>query len=148
MTGFRLGYLIAPKKYIRPMQKIQQNFFISANTFVQYAGIAALKEAGPDLDRMRRELMKRREVMLSGLKKLGLTISYNPQGAFYIFVNVKHLSRDSYKLAFDILNKAHVAVTPGIDFGSAGEGHLRFSYAVSVEKIEEGLDRLRKYLND
>ncbi|MBI4412734.1 MAG: pyridoxal phosphate-dependent aminotransferase [Deltaproteobacteria bacterium] len=148
MTGFRLGYLIAPKKYIRPMQKIQQNFFISANTFVQYAGIAALKKAGPDLERMRREFQRRRGVMLTGLRRLGFEINYTPQGAFYIFVDVSHLSRNSHKLAFDILHKGRVAVTPGIDFGSNGEGHLRFSYAASVEKIEEGLKRLQKYLED
>ncbi len=146
MTGFRLGYLIAPQKYIRPLQKIQQNFYISANSFVQQAGIAALTQAGPDCERMRQEFKRRRDVMLVGLKKLGLKISYQPEGAFYIFVDVSHLSKDSYKLAFDILEQAHVAVTPGIDFGSRGEGHLRFSYATSIEKIEEGLDRLGRYL--
>lgn len=148
MTGFRLGYVIAPPEYVRPMQKIQQNFYIAANTFVQEGGIAALKSAGPDLERMRQEFAKRREVMLTGLRELGFKINYNPDGAFYVFVNVSHLSKDSYKLAFDILNKAHVAITPGIDFGSAGEGHLRFSYAVSEAKIKEGLVRLKKYLGE
>lgn len=146
MTGFRLGYVIAPRKFIRPMQKVQQNFTIAANTFVQYAGISALREAGPDCERMRLEFKKRRDVLLVGLKKLGLKISYRPEGAFYIFVDVSHLSKNSYKLAFDILNKIHVAITPGIDFGSRGEGHLRFSYATSIEKIEEGLERLGRYL--
>lgn len=160
MTGFRLGYVIAPQKYIRPMQKIQQNFTISANTFVQYAGIAALKEAAPDCERMRLELKKRRQVMLAGLTQLGFKISYRPEGAFYIFVRIPEnfksplsppLSKGgrggfSYQLAFDILNKTHMAITPGIDFGSRGEGHLRFSYATSVEKIEEGMERLGRYL--
>ncbi len=146
MTGFRLGYLIAPKKYIRPLQKIQQNFIISANSFVQYAGIAALKEAGPDLERMRGEFKRRRDLMLKGLLSLGFQINYTPQGAFYFFVKIGHLSKNSLELAYDMLQKAHVAVTPGIDFGSEGEGHLRFSYAVSVEKIEEGMERLGKYL--
>ena len=146
MTGFRLGYVIAPPEYVRPMQKIQQNFYIAANTFVQEGGIAALKSAGPDLERMRKEFDKRRGVMIAGLKDLGFQINYTPNGAFYVFVNASHLGKDSYKLAFDILNKAHVAITPGIDFGSKGEGHLRFSYAVSVEKIGEGLRRLKKYL--
>ncbi|MBI2341033.1 MAG: pyridoxal phosphate-dependent aminotransferase [Deltaproteobacteria bacterium] len=147
MTGFRLGYVIAPKEYIRAMQKIHQNFMISANSFVQYAGIAALKEAGRDLERMRNEFKRRREAMLSGLRGLGFKIGYNPEGAFYVLVDVRHLSKDSYKLAFDVLDKAHVAITPGIDFGSGGEGRLRFSYAVSVEKIEEGLHRLKNYLH-
>ncbi len=146
MTGFRLGYVIAPQKYIRSLQKVQQNFIISANSFVQHAGIAALKEAKADVELMRQEFAKRRLVMLAGLKKLGFEINYNPTGAFYVFVNASHLSKNSLKLAYDILNKAHVAVTPGIDFGSRGEGYLRFSYATSIEKIEEGMERLRKYL--
>lgn len=148
MTGFRLGYLISPKKYVRAMQKVHQNFHICANTFVQEAGVAALTQAGNDLERMRGEFIKRRTAMMEGLKKIGLTITYNPTGAFYVFVNTEHILHDSYKLAFDILNKAHVAITPGIDFGSRGEGHLRFSYACSVEKIEEGLHRLKKYLEN
>ncbi len=148
MTGFRLGYLIAPQKYIRSLQKVQQNFIISANSFVQYAGIVALREAGADVERMRQEFAKRRLVMITGLKKLGFKINYNPTGAFYVFVNASHVSKNSLKLAFDILHHAHVTVTPGIDFGSRGEGYLRFSYATSVEKIEEGLERLGKYLEN
>lgn len=148
MTGYRLGYVIAPKPYIRALQKIQQNFYISANSFVQEAGIAALTQGAPDLERMRKEYKRRRDVLAHGLKHLGFVIGYQPDGAFYIFVNASHLSKNSYKLAFDILEKVGVAVTPGIDFGSRGEGYLRFSYAVSVEKIEEGLSRLKKYLEN
>jgi len=146
MTGYRLGYVISPQKFIRPMQKIQQNFIISASQFIQEAGIAALKEAGPDLERMRGEFKKRRDFMLSGLKKLGFPIHYTPQGAFYIFVKSDHLSKSSFDLSFDILNKANVAVTPGIDFGSRGEGYLRFSYATSIDRIEEGLQRIKTYI--
>lgn len=146
MTGFRLGYVIAPKKYIRPLQKIQQNFYISANSFVQEAGIAALKKAKNHLNAMKLEYDKRRHAMIKGLMDLGFAIPCPPQGAFYVFVNCKHLSSNSYTLAFDILNKAHVAVTPGIDFGSRGEGYLRFSYALGLPEIEEGLRRLRRYL--
>ncbi len=71
-----------------------------------------------------------------------------PTGAFYVFANARHLSVDSYKLAFDILEKAHVGVTPGIDFGPNGEGYLRFCYANSMENIAEGLSRLERYLKD
>ena len=78
---------------------------------------------------------------------MGFDIKVEPTGAFYVFVNVKHLSNDSYKLAFDILDKAYVGVTPGIDFGENGEGFIRFSYANSLENIEEGMNRLEKYLN-
>jgi len=147
MTGLRLGYLIAPPPFIRPMQKLQQNFFISANSMVQKAGIAALKEAGEDIDTMKRTYDKRRRYMIGRLREMGFGITVEPTGAFYVFVNARHISNDSYKLAFDILEKAHVGVTPGIDFGKNGEGYLRFSYANSMENIAEGMDRLASYLN-
>ena len=146
MTGLRLGYMIAPKHFIRPMQKIQQNFFISANAMVQVAGIAALTKAEKDILEMKRIYNKRRRYMIKRLKELGLGITVEPTGAFYVFANVKHISNDSYELAFDILEKAHVGVTPGIDFGKNGEGYLRFSYATSMENIAEGLDRLENYI--
>ena len=146
MTGLRLGYMIAPKHFIRPIQKVQQNFFISANAMVQVAGIAALKQAGEDILRMKRIYNDRRQYMIRRLKDMGLGITVEPTGAFYVFANAKHISDDSYKLAFDILEKAHVGVTPGIDFGKNGEGYLRFSYATSIENISEGMDRLKNYL--
>ena len=148
MTGLRLGYVIAPKAYIRPMQKLQQNFFISANAMVQQAGIAALKDAGDDVARMQKIYNERRLFMIRRLKELGFGITVEPTGAFYVFANVKHVSGDSYKLAFDILEKAHVGVSPGIDFGENGEGYLRFSYANSLENIEEGMERLETYLQN
>ena len=148
MTGLRLGYAIAPKAYIRPMQKLQQNFFISANAMVQQAGIAALKDAGDDVARMQKIYNERRLFMIRRLKELDFGITIEPTGAFYVFANAKHVSGDSYKLAFDILEKAHVGVAPGIDFGQNGEGYLRFSYANSLENIEEGMERLQKYLEN
>jgi aspartate/methionine/tyrosine aminotransferase len=147
MTGLRLGYVIAPKEYIRPMQKIHQNFFISANAMVQKAGIAALQYAGPDVENMKNIYNQRRLYMLSRLKKMGFGLTVEPTGAFYVFANAKHLSSDSYALAFEILENAHVGVTPGIDFGQNGQGYIRFSYANSLEKIEEGLNRIEDYLN-
>jgi aspartate/methionine/tyrosine aminotransferase len=146
MTGWRLGYLIAPQEFMRPLQKLMQNFFISANAFVQRAGIAALTQAGAEVERMRRTYDQRRRVLVDGLKKLGFAIPVEPTGAFYVFVNARHLSNDSYQLAFDILEKAHVGVTPGVDFGSGGEGFLRFSYASSLDNIAVALERLEKYL--
>lgn len=146
MTGLRLGYLIAPKPYVRAIQKVHQNFFISANAAVQKAGIAALQETADDVARMKTTYDKRRRYMVQRLKELGLGITVEPTGAFYVFANAKHISSDSYKLAFDILEKARVGVTPGIDFGQGGEGYLRFSYANSLENIKEGLDRLERYL--
>lgn len=146
MTGLRLGYLIAPSSFIRPIQKVQQNFFISANAMVQRAGIAALKLAGDDVKRMKAIYDERRRYMIRRLKEMGLGITREPTGAFYVFANAKHISGDSYRLAFDILEKAHVGVTPGIDFGKHGEGYLRFSYANSMKNIAEGLNRLERYL--
>lgn len=146
MTGLRLGYVIAPKAFIRPMQKLQQNFFISANAMVQRAGIAALKEAGNDVVRMKNIYNERRRFIIDRLKQLGFGITVEPTGAFYVFANAKQLSNDSYKLAFDILENAHVGVAPGIDFGPNGEGYLRFSYANSIENIAEGMNRIERYL--
>ncbi len=146
MTGLRLGYVISPKAFVRPMQKIHQNFFISANAMVQMAGIAALKEAAKDVSRMKRIYDERRRYMIKRLRGMGFGITVEPTGAFYVFANAKHFSHDSYKLAFDILEKAHVGVSPGIDFGMNGEGYLRFSYANSLENIAEGMDRLERYL--
>ena len=148
MTGLRLGYLIAPMEYIRPMQKLQQNLFICASSVAQRAGIAALENCADDVEKMRAIYNERRVFLIKRLKELGFRIPVEPTGAFYVFVNARHLSNDSYKLAFDILEKAHIGVTPGIDFGSNAEGYLRFSYANSLENLKEGMNRLEKYLSD
>ena len=146
MTGWRLGYLIAPKPFIRAIQKVQQNFFISANAMVQWAGIAALEEAGEDVARMRAIYDERRRFMIRRLKEIGFGITVEPTGAFYVLANAKKFSNDSYRLAFDILDKAHVGVTPGVDFGANAEGYLRFSYANALENIAEGMDRIERYV--
>jgi aspartate/methionine/tyrosine aminotransferase len=147
MTGWRLGYLIAPAEFIRPLQKIHQNFFISANSVAQWSGITALTQAQDDVARMRALYDRRRKIMIKSLKELGFGLAVEPTGAFYVLANAKAFHRDSYKLAFDILKKAKVGVTPGIDFGSGAEGYLRFTYANSIERIEEGMERLRVYLS-
>jgi aspartate/methionine/tyrosine aminotransferase len=127
---------------------MQQNFFICASASTQVAGIAALKYAAPDVKRMAAEYNRRRIVIMDGLMKLGFGIKSSPAGAFYILANARHLGTDSLSLAFDILEKAKVGVTPGIDFGPESEGYLRFSYATSMENIEEALVRLKKYLEN
>jgi aspartate/methionine/tyrosine aminotransferase len=146
MTGWRLGYIIVPPDLIRPLQKMHQNFFISANAFVQAAGIAALKEALPDSERMRREYDRRRQFIVPGLRALGFGLASEPNGAFYAFANAKRFGADSYALAFEILERARVCVAPGVGFGRNGEGYLRFSYASSMENIEEALRRLKGFL--
>jgi len=144
MTGFRLGYVIVPAPALRPLQILQQNLFISANDFVQHAGIAALQHGAPTVTAMREAYDRRRHLLVDGLRNIGLEVQAMPEGAFYVFANAR--SQDSRALAFEILEKAHVAVTPGIDFGAAGEGFLRFSYAASDETLREALTRLRDTL--
>ena len=146
MTGLRLGYLIAPPKFVRALQVLQQNFFICANSITQLAGAAALTGADRETQVMRDTYNERRIFMIKRLKEMGLSIMVAPTGAFYVFVNFKHISTDSYSLAFDILEKAHIGVTPGIDFGANGEGYLRFSYANSLDNLKIGMDRLERYL--
>ncbi|MCX8012579.1 MAG: pyridoxal phosphate-dependent aminotransferase [Desulfobacterota bacterium] len=148
MTGWRLGYLIAPEEFVRPIQKIQQNFFISANSFVQWAGIAAIKEAQEEVEEMRGIFNQRRKFIISRLRQMGFDLKFLPQGAFYVLVNVKKFTQDSYSFALNILSRAKVAVTPGIDFGDNAEGYLRVSYANSLENIKEGMDRLEHYLKN
>jgi aspartate/methionine/tyrosine aminotransferase len=146
MTGWRLGWLIAPQEFIRPMQVMCQNFFISANAVSQWAAITALKETADETERMRKIYNERREFMLQRLRSMGFTIAHEPTGAFYILADARFLSSDSLSLAFDILEKAHVGVTPGIDFGAGAEGMLRFSYANSLENIAVAMDRLETYI--
>jgi aspartate/methionine/tyrosine aminotransferase len=146
MTGWRLGYLIAPKEFIRPMQKIQQNLFISASSFAQWGALTGLNEAGGDIQKMRETYDQRRRFLIPKLRELGFVITVEPTGAFYVLANAKRFSNDSYRFAFDILKEAKVGVAPGIDFGTNAEGYIRFSYANSLENIKEGMNRLGRYL--
>jgi len=146
MTGLRLGYIIAPQEFVRSIQKLNQNLFICANSAVQQGGLAALTKAAKKADEMKAVYNKRRIYTINRLKQLGFGITVAPEGAFYVFANAKHISLDSYALSLDILQKAHVGVAPGIDFGKNGEGYLRFSYANSIKNITEGLDRIEEYL--
>jgi len=146
MTGWRLGYAIVPPHLVRPMQRIAMNLFLSTNEFVQWAGIVALRAAQGHASAMRKEYDERRRFMLRRLREIGFGVAKEPEGAFYIFANAKRFGEDSKKLAFELLTEAGVATAPGIDFGSNGEGFLRFSYASSMDNIALGMDRLEKYL--
>ena len=147
MTGLRLGYLIAPPAYMRSLQILQQNLFICAPSTAQMGGISALTdEANEFVIAMRNTYNERRLYMIDRLRNMGFVIHTEPQGAFYIFCDARRFTTDSYKFAFDVLEKAHVGITPGVDFGTQGEGFVRFSYANSLENIKEGLDRLEEYL--
>jgi len=146
MTGFRLGYVIAPESALRPLQILHQNLFISANRFVQHAGLAALREGAETLAAMREAYARRRTLLVNGLRKLGFGIPVLPQGAFYVFADARAFGRSSLELASEILERAHVGVCPGVDFGAAGEGWLRFCCAASEEAIGEALERLGRVL--
>jgi aspartate/methionine/tyrosine aminotransferase len=146
MTGWRLGYIISPADFVRPLQKIQQNFFVSAGSIAQRAGLAALKEAENDVDQMVKIYDERRKFMIQRVRELGFGLTVEPAGAFYMLLNARHLSSSSYDLAFEILEKAGVGVTPGIDFGENAEGYIRLSYANSLENIKKGLDRIEDFL--
>ena len=146
MTGYRLGYVIAPRERIRALQTLYGNFFISTSEFVQWAGVAALREAGSERRRFRAVFDERRRVMIAGLRALGLGVGCEPTGAFYVLANARHLGMDSVHLAREILESVHVAVTPGAAFGANAEGYIRFSYAASLDRIREGLARLGRFL--
>lgn len=146
MTGWRLGYAIMPKEFIVPIKKLQQNFFICANAFVQYAGLRALREAKGDCEKMRQVYDQRRHYIVPALRDAGFQIGYEPDGAYYVMVNAKKYSQNSLEFADQILHQAGVALTPGIDFGPSLEGYLRISYANSIENLTEGVKRLKSFL--
>jgi aspartate aminotransferase len=146
MTGWRLGYLIVPPSSVRVLQSLHQNFMISANHFVQEAGITVLREGRRDVEIMRDAYDRRRRHIVDRLRALGLGVRRMPQGAFYVLADARSIHPDSLKLAMEILEATGVAVTPGIDFGEGAQGYLRISYANSTENIDKALDRLQEYL--
>ncbi|HVP28669.1 MAG TPA: pyridoxal phosphate-dependent aminotransferase [Myxococcota bacterium] len=149
MTGFRLGYVISPAHAARPIQVLQQNLFICANRFVQHAGVAALAHGAKTLEAMRAAYALRRTLLVEGLRRLGFSVPRLPEGAFYVFADARPfgaLGADSRRLAFDLLERSGVAATPGVDFGPAGEGFLRFCYAAPEAAIGEALERLARAL--
>ena len=103
-------------------------------------------EVEQEVEKMKEIYNQRRQYMLKRVRGMGLTVKTEPTGAFYVFANAKSFCDNSYEFAFEILEKAGVGVTPGIDFGSNGEGFIRFTYANSMENIREGMDRLEKFL--
>lgn len=148
MTGWRLGWLVVPEAYLREVEKLAQNLFIAAPTLAQYAALAAFKpETLAILEQRRLAFRERRDFLLTALRGLGFDIPVTPQGAFYLYADCSRFSNDSQQLAMDILEKAGVAVTPGLDFGYyRPERHLRFAYTTSMAQLEEGVRRLEKFL--
>ncbi len=146
MTGWRLGYVISRPEFVRPIQKMSQNFFISAADFIQYAGVEALRNSSDQTNQMKQLFNERRLEMLRRLRKIGFEITHDPVGAFYILCDARKFCANSYDFAFEILREARVGVAPGIDFGKNCEGFIRFSYTNSMKNISEALDRLESFL--
>lgn len=147
MTGWRIGWMVVPEEHVRLIERLAQNMFICAPHASQVAALAAFG-CTEELEANLAVYKANRDLMIVELPKVGLSNFAPPDGAFYIYVDVSHLTNDSRALASDILAKAGVAVTPGIDFDpERGQTTLRLSYARSTEEIREGLLRLKAYFD-
>lgn len=143
MTGWRLGYMAAPKEIISGAVRLHQHINTCAASFVQDAGVVALEKAEPDVQTMLQEYQKRRDYVVKAINEIdGLSCNV-PKGAFYLFVNIKELGRTSMEMAEYFLDEAKVAMVPGTAFGAAGEGYIRLSYASSYENLVEACRRLK-----
>ena len=148
MTGWRLGWLVVPPDYAADLDVLAQNLFLAAGTLSQHAALAAFApETRAILEQRRETFRQRRDFLLPALRELGFNIPVTPEGAFYLYANCRALTEDSFGFSQRLLEEAGVAVTPGIDFGDhlAAE-HVRFAYTTSLEALEEGVERLRRFL--
>ena len=146
MTGWRVGWMVVPENHIRQVERLAQNMFICAPHASQVVALAAM-ECREELTAYQAVYQKNRRLMIEGLPKAGFDRIAPPDGAFYIYADISHLTSDSLSFAREILQEAGVAVTPGLDFDTQrGAGSLRFSYAGSSEDIQEGLHRLKQFM--
>lgn len=146
MTGWRVGWMVVPEDHVRTIERLAQNMFICAPHVSQVAALAAM-DCTTELERNLEVYQRNRTLMLEGLPRAGFTKIAPPDGAFYIYADVSDLTQDSKAFAVEILEKAGVAVTPGLDFDKArGHTTLRFSYARSSKDIAEGLERLERFM--
>lgn len=148
MTGWRVGWMVVPERYVGAVDKLAQNIFLAAPTPAQYAALAAFRpETMEILEAHRAEFRARRDYLVPALRALGFDIPQTPQGAFYVYAGCGRLTRDSFTFARELLEQAGVAITPGIDFGSnAPERHVRFAYTNSIERLQEGVRRIGEFL--
>ncbi|WP_293268322.1 pyridoxal phosphate-dependent aminotransferase [Neptunomonas sp.] len=149
MTGWRLGWIVAPAVAVPEIEKIAQNVYISPTTVSQYAAVAAFEpETLEILEDRRHQFEIRRNVLVDGLRALGFKIPVMPEGAFYVYADASHVTNNSFDYCWSVLEELHVAVTPGIDFGSyRANQFIRFSYTTSLERIELALSRLNTKIN-
>lgn len=146
MTGWRVGYAVAQEPFMTALRKLVLYSTNGVSTPTQWAAVEALATPESDIAARREQYRQRRDLLVKGLNEIGLQCEL-PAGAFYAFPSVEKISKDSRRVASLLLEKAHVATIPGVVFGAQGEGHVRFSYAVSPETIEAGLEALRKFLS-
>ena len=148
MTGWRLGWIVAPESHVREIEKLAQNAFICPSAPAQYAALAAFRpETLAVLEQRRKEFRRRRDYMVPALRRLGFRIPLMPEGAFYIYAGCEEFSEDSAGFALKVLEEAGVAITPGLDFGSNGpERHVRFAYTRSLEDLELGVESIARVL--
>ena len=148
MTGWRLGWLVAPEAAIPELEKLAQNLFISMSTMAQYAALAGFEQHTRDILNQRRDTFAaRRDVLLPELQQLGFKVPQSPDGAFYIYADISAFSSDSQQFCLDMLEQHGLALTPGADFGHHRSNEfVRFSYTTGLDRIEEGLRRLRQVL--
>ena len=148
MTGWRLGWMVVPERYVRDIEKLAQNLTLCPSTPAQHAALAAFQPATiAILEARRAEFRQRRDYLAPALSNLGFRITAQPQGAFYLYCDCSALCEDSFTFAQDLLEKAGVAATPGLDFGSnQPERHIRFAYTTEVSRLQEAIARLANYL--
>ncbi len=144
MTGWRLGYIVAPKKIIHKIDMLFADVASCTTSFVQKGGVAALEDGQDFVDHIMKQFSERRNAIVDGLNEVPGFSCIRPKGAFYVFPNISKTGMNSEDLANYIIEKAHVCLLPGTAFGSQGEGFLRLSYASSLENIHEGIDRLKQ----
>ena len=148
MTGWRLGWLVVPEELVAPIEKLAQNLYICPSTVAQHAALACFEpESIAEYERRREEFRARRDFLVPALNGLGLTVPVVPDGAFYAWADCSAHSASSWDFCFDMMRRAHVAITPGRDFGHSGtERFVRLSYASSMAQLHEAVDRLGKVL--
>lgn len=147
MTGWRLGYVCAPKEIIQQMTKIHQFAIMCAPTTSQYAAVTAIRDCDEDVANMREEYNDRRRYLLNRFKKMGVKC-FEPYGAFYIFPSIAEFGMSSEEFCTRLLKEKEVAVVPGTAFGESGEGNVRISYAYSLENLKKAMDRIEEFIED
>ena len=148
MTGWRVGWIVAPKNYLNELNKLAQHTYLAPPTLGQHAALAAFREETQKiLIERREEFRRRRDYLIGALQNLGFGIRVKPEGAFYIYADSSTVSNDSYEFSYKVLKEKHVAFTPGIDFGTAGaDQHVRFAYTTNLDNLKTGIERISDFI--